>query len=70
MKECCLTCRYHNKLVRYDYTNVADNGVIHRDMGGFACTAFANTDEQYVIHMVGTMPEKGMCECYSKIGDG
>lgn len=60
--KCCQTCKYCNRLERWDYSNVADCGVIHRQMGGFACTAFLY--ESVVIHHVGSNIDGIGCEEY------
>ena len=62
-RPCCRTCVHCNELQRWDYSNLADNGVIHRTMGGFACTVFSGT-EHVVIHHVGSSIEQDGCEEY------
>lgn len=59
MEECCATCKRWLKLVMFDYSH---GGCEHHDMG-HACMAFERDGQ--VTWMVGTNPEKGMCECYA-----
>ena len=62
-RPCCRTCVFCSELQRWDYSNLADCGVIHRVMGGFACTAFTKT-EHVVIHHVGSNIDRVGCEMY------
>lgn len=71
MKECCLNRKHYNHITRYDYSNIKEEGVVHIDLDGFACTGFACTGlGNHVIHMVGVNPEEGLCELYGRVETG
>lgn len=70
MKMCCRNCQHCNKLWRYDYSNIGENGVVHREMGGYACTGFCGYDEDSVIHMVGLDIDNAKCELFEERRDG
>ena len=59
MAECCKTCRYRLKLVKYDYSH---GGCKHEDMDGYVCMSFAH--EGVACWMVGLDENTGFCECY------
>lgn len=57
--KCCATCRKKFDMIRFDYFR---GGCVHQDMGGYACTAFA--DEGQIIWMTGNNPGLDRCEEY------
>ena len=63
-KECCRTCRWSSELQRWDYSNVRENGVVKQKMDGFACTAFADSENRVVIQKIGSDIDFGFCEMY------
>ena len=66
MKECCKTCRKRLDLEKWDYTDVANNGVPKTKYDGFVCFAFAS--EGLAMHSVGGNEEEDMCKMYSEKG--
>ena len=64
MDECCYTCRYRKKLVKFDYSQ---GGCEHTDQEGFACLAPDLVSEGQVTWMVGLTDLSGsQCECYER----
>ena len=66
MKECCENCRYSAKLVRWDYSNVMENGVVKETVPGYVCTVFGSDEENTVINMIGIEMDSGKCEMFQE----
>lgn len=61
-QESCLNCSRAFKIVKWDYSNVHDNGVVKTELEGYCC--MASQKEGIAIWMVGDGSED-MCEAWS-----
>ena len=57
---CCTNCRLKLDLEKADYSK---GGCTHSMYEGYCCLAFS--DEGLAVHMYGTDPAYGRCECFT-----
>lgn len=61
----CNSCKHHYPVTNYSYKI---NGVDHKDMSGYICTAFAK-DEGIMVYMSGLVNDSvDYCEMFDKRG--
>ena len=58
--KCCKNCEWYSNITTWTYLP----GEVKHEHNGFACTVFMRKLDGIVIHKIGILPERGLCECF------